>query len=482
MKSVIYARYSSDNQREASIDGQIRECREYAEKNGIIILDTYIDRALSARTADRPSFQEMISDSSKHIFDSVLVWKLDRFSRDRYDSAYYKHILKKNGVSVISVKENITNSPEGIILESMIEGMNEYYSAELSVKVRRGQKENVLNGKNNGGSLPLGYKIGKDGMIEIDPKTERFVHEIFDRYENGNTMKSIAEYMNIMGIKNAKGNPYNSGTVARNLKNRKYIGEYSYGGNIQQDIIPAIITKEQFDKVQRKINGGVYYGGKYKAQEEYILSGKMFCGKCGRKMAGESGRSKRMIHRYYSCMGLRKEKICNLKAKKKDWLEEVILRSTTESVLTDDMIDYIANIAESIQDEENPKIAILEDKLKQCNKTIENIMKAVESGVFSETILNRLQCLEKDKAEMSIELNELNKANTRLTKEDISEWMKKFKFENIKNKRYRKMIVDLFVNSIYVYDDFILINYNFNKESSTVSYGEIKEKFDCMGS
>ena len=139
MKAVIYARYSSDSQREESIEGQIRECTEYAQHNGITVLAHYIDRALSARTADRPEFQRMIADSETQIFDLVLVWKLDRFSRDRYDSAHYKRILKKNGVRVISVKENISDGPEGIILESMLEGYAEYYSAELSQKIQRGQ-------------------------------------------------------------------------------------------------------------------------------------------------------------------------------------------------------------------------------------------------------------------------------------------------------------------------------------------------------
>ena len=143
MKAVIYARYSSDSQREESIEGQVRECKEYAERENITILGIYIDRALSARTADRPDFQRMIADSEKHLFDAILVWKLDRFSRDRYDSAHYKHILKKNGVKVISAKEAISDGPEGIILESMLEGLNEYYSAELAVKIRRGQKENA---------------------------------------------------------------------------------------------------------------------------------------------------------------------------------------------------------------------------------------------------------------------------------------------------------------------------------------------------
>ena len=159
MKAVIYARYSSDNQREESIEGQLRECKEYAEKNGITILRSYIDRALSAKTDNRPEFQKMVQDSAKGLFDTVLVWKLDRFARNRYDSAHYKAQLRKNGVKVVSATENISDGPEGIILESMLEGMAEYYSAELAQKINRGLRENALKGKNNGGRIPLGYQL-----------------------------------------------------------------------------------------------------------------------------------------------------------------------------------------------------------------------------------------------------------------------------------------------------------------------------------
>lgn len=155
MKAVIYARYSSDNQREESIEGQLRECLEYAAKNDITVIANYIDRAMTATSDNRPDFQRMIKDSYKRCFDMVIVWKLDRFSRDRYDSAHYKHILKKNGVKVVSAKENIGDGPEGIILESMLEGMAEYYSAELSVKVKRGLKENALKAKVNRRANPL---------------------------------------------------------------------------------------------------------------------------------------------------------------------------------------------------------------------------------------------------------------------------------------------------------------------------------------
>ena len=171
MTGVIYARYSSDNQREESIEGQLRECKEFAAKNGIEIVDTYIDRALSAKTDNRPDFQRMIKDSSKELFDTILVWKLDRFARNRYDSAHYKAILRKNGVKVVSATEIISDTAEGILLESLLEGMAEYYSVDLAEKITRGLTENALKCKFNGGTVPLGYTIDANQYYQIDPLT-----------------------------------------------------------------------------------------------------------------------------------------------------------------------------------------------------------------------------------------------------------------------------------------------------------------------
>ena len=156
MTGVIYARYSSDNQREESIEGQLRECQAFAKKNDITLLEPYIDRALSAKTDNRPNFQKMIKDSAAKKFDIVIVWKLDRFARNRFDSAHYKSVLRKNGVKVVSATEAISEGAEGILLESMLEGMVKYYSAELSEKVVRGLTENALKCKYNGGTLPIG--------------------------------------------------------------------------------------------------------------------------------------------------------------------------------------------------------------------------------------------------------------------------------------------------------------------------------------
>ena len=244
MTGVIYARYSSDNQREESIEGQLRECKAFAEKNDIEIVNTYIDRALSAKTDNRPDFQRMIKDSEKGIFDTIIVWKLDRFARNRYDSAHYKSILRKNGVKVISATELISDSAEGILLESMLEGMAEYYSAELSEKVVRGLTENALKCKYNGGTLPIGYTIDKNQYFQIDPLTAPAVLNSFKQYAEGASMQEVTDNMNIKGIRTKRGGKISINSVTRMLHNRKYIGEYKYNDIVQQGGIPAIIPEK----------------------------------------------------------------------------------------------------------------------------------------------------------------------------------------------------------------------------------------------
>lgn len=200
MKAVIYARYSSDSQREESIEGQLRECKEYAEKNDITILNSYIDRALSAKTDNRPEFQRMIKDSAKCLFDVIIVWKLDRFARNRYDSAHYKAVLRKNSVKVVSATESISEDSTGILLESLLEGYAEFYSAELSEKVTRGLTDNALKCKYNGGGLPVGYTIDSEQYFQLDPLTAPVVLEAFKMYDKGATLTDISRHMNDKGI------------------------------------------------------------------------------------------------------------------------------------------------------------------------------------------------------------------------------------------------------------------------------------------
>lgn len=217
MKGVIYARYSSDNQREESIEGQIRENMAYAERNGIEIVGTYIDRAYSARTDKRPDFLRMIKDSAKRKFDVVIVWKLDRFSRNRYDSAKYKAALKKNDVRVISATEPISEDPTGILVEGILEANAEYYSADLAEKVNRGLTENALKCIFNGGTIPYGFCIDEEQRYQIDPVQAPVVQEMFLRYAGGETMTEIVEDLNARGLRTAAGNRFNKNSLTRSM-------------------------------------------------------------------------------------------------------------------------------------------------------------------------------------------------------------------------------------------------------------------------
>lgn len=476
MKAVIYARYSSDSQREESIEGQIRECREYAVRNGITLLGSYIDRALSARTADRPEFQRMIRDSENGLFDAVLVWKLDRFSRDRYDSAHYKHLLKKNGVKVISAKENISDGPEGIILESMLEGYAEYYSAELSQKIHRGQHDNAMKCKNNGGNTPLGYFVDKQsGVLAINPVTAPIVQEIFRRFDSGEKTSDITESLNSRGLKTNKGQPFRIGGVSGILKNRKYIGEYKYSDVVIPDGIPAIIGKDMFERVQSRMRVNQKAPARAKAAEEYLLTTKLFCGTCGRLMAGESGKSHNgTIHHYYKCSGAKRRLGCKRKALKKNWIERVIVQLTVSKVLTDTAINRIADAIVALQAQEDTTTPALMQQLKECEKGINNVLNAIQMGILTASTKDRLEQLEAQREALKTSILQAQMEKPQYSKEQIVAWISRFKYGDLKDRAYQKEIIDIFVNAVYVYDDKIVFTYNFKDGCQTMTLQEIE--------
>ena len=471
MKAVVYARYSCDSQREESIDGQIRECTEFALKNEYTIVGTYVDRALSARTADRPEFQRMIADSERELFDIVLVWKLDRFSRDRYDSAHYKRILKKNGIRVISAKENISDGPEGIILESMLEGYAEYYSAELSQKIQRGQHENAMKCRNNGGCTPLGYTVDQETRsLVVDPLAAPIITEIYQRYAKGERICKIVDSLNERGIKTRYQKTFTIGGVSHILKSRKYIGEYKYGDVVIPDGIPPIIDKDLFERVRMRMKANGKAPARAKAKEENLLSTKLFCGDCGRLMAGESGRgSKGVVYHYYKCSGAKRHLGCKRKAIKKNWIERLVVFVTITKVLSDETIERIADAIVAMQDQEDPIIGVLTQQLKECEKGIENLLNAIQAGVLTSSTKERLEQLENQRDELSTSLMQAKIEHPTYTREQVVTWISQFKYGNISDPEYQKEIIDVFINSVYVYDDKIVFTYNFKNGTETLT-------------
>ena len=476
MTAVIYARYSSDNQREESIEGQIRECTAYAEKNGITIVKHYIDRAVSAKTDNRPEFQQMIKDSDKKLFDIVLVWKLDRFARNRYDSARYKTQLKKNGVKLMSATEIISEGPEGIILESVLEGYAEYYSADLAEKVVRGQTENILKGRCNGGRGTFGYTLDSERKFHIDPLTSPFVVESFKKYNEGSTMKEIRDWLNENGIKNPVGGAFTYNSVEHMLKNRRYIGELKFRDVVVPDAIPPIIPLELFEDVQEKIAKNKKAPARRKAEDDYLLTTKLFCGYCGALMFGESGTSRTgEVHRYYKCATAKKHKGCKKKTVRKQWLEDLVVNQTMQLVKDDTAMESIIAKVMELQDRENTSIPLYEKQLRDAESGIQNMLNAIQAGILTSSTKERLEQLEETKRELEARIAEEKLAKPKVTEEFIRFWLLRFRKLDMSLKDQRQALVDTFINAIYLYDDKVLITFNYKEGTQTVTFGEASE-------
>ena len=363
MNVVIYARFSSHAQNEQSIEGQLRECKAYCERNGMTVAKTYIDRALSAKSDRRPDFQNLVRDSEKRLFEAAIVWKLDRFSRNRYDSAYYKRLLRKNGVRVISATEQISEDSTGILLESMLEGYAEFYSAELSEKIRRGITENALKCKFNGGGLVAGYYIDEDRYFQLDPLTSPVVREAFEKYADGGTIKSVTQWLNESGVTNTLGKPMTNNTVTLMLKNRTYIGEYHHGEHIIPGGVPTLIDDVTWTRVQDRFAKNKRMPTHFKAEDEYILTTKLFCGKCGNLLVGESGRSRTgVVHRYYKCSTAKRKHKCGLKAVKKLWIEDFVIAEVLKTLADDKLLAHIADLVLEAASRDNNVIPLLRQR------------------------------------------------------------------------------------------------------------------------
>ncbi len=457
MKVALYLRYSSDRQTEQSIEGQQRVCTAYCERNDMQIVEVYIDRALSAskHTEKREQFQRMIRDSEKHIFEAVVVYKLDRFSRDRYDSAIYKNKLKRNGVRVISATENISDTPEGIILESVLEGMAEFYSKELAQKVSRGMNETALKGNSCGGAISLGYKIENKKYV-IDPVTAPIVAEAFERYANGETVKEICESFRERGLRTAKGAEFNKNSFHTMFRNERYIGVYKYKDIRIENGVPAIVNREVFDTVQKRLKINAQAPSRGKAKVEYLLAQMLFCGHCGALMTGESGTGKSgEVYHYYTCSNRKRFHTCNKKNLRKDWIERAVVEDAI-TLLTPERIDEIAEMAVSQSEAEaaeNKVIPALQAELDEKEKSISNLLKLVERGSDSESLLARLDELERQKKSLERQLSEAKEDVLVLEKKVVVWWLTQFAKGEINDPDFRRRVIDMLVNSVTVWDE-----------------------------
>lgn len=423
-RAVLYARFSSENQRSESIDAQVRAMKAYCEHNRITIVDIYIDEAKSATTAQRPAFQKMIEDSKLKTFDIVLVHKLDRFSRNRYDSAVYKRELRRNGVKVYSVLENLDSSPESIMMESVLEGMSEYYSQNLAREVMKGLKENALQCKHNGGYPPLGYDIdAATRKLIINENEAKAVRIIFEMYASGKGYSEILDVLYQKQYKTKLGNNFLKNSLYGILTNPKYKGVYIFNKSSSkkadgtrnshqfkdsEDIIviqggcPPLVDEATFAKVQKRMEANKHHGGRYNAKRVYLLSGKVFCRECGKAMVvsarhcGKTGK----LYITYRCPTKRYG--CANREINSGYLEHYVIDLLEREIFNVPAINRLANEIKNKQSQDKTSSITEEERIAaqidETNRAIANITEAIMKGQRHESLLDKLVELEEKKA------------------------------------------------------------------------------------
>ena len=483
MNIVIYARFSSHNQTEQSIEGQLKVCYQYAEQNDHTVVGVYIDRAYSGKTDDRPDFQRMIADSDKHTFEGVLVYQLDRFARDRYASAIYKTKLKKNGVRVISARENIAEDASGILIEGVLESMAEYYSVELSQKIHRGMELNAEKCLSNGSNPGLGFKVNKeDKTFYVDEEEAAIVREIFERYASGETKTEIINDMKRRKIKTSLGREFSPNSLSRMLTNKRYIGTYLYKGVETPGGMPRIIDDDLFYRVQDIMNKNKSAPARTHGEGEYLLTTKLFCGHCKEMMIGYggTGKSGKQYH-YYICKKARK-KDCDKKVVSKAYIEERVVDECLK-MLTKDKMEVIAKkVAEACNKApDNLSIKALKQAIKEADIAIENLWKGIEQGQSVEMLTPRLneRMAEKETLENQLAI-EKNKRIILSEAQILSflDFICKMPHDDI-NKR--RAIINIFVHSIYLYDDHFTLIINASKRPISIEnipLGDIEAAFE----
>lgn len=473
--AVIYARYSSHNQRDVSIDQQVKVITEFADRSNLKVISVYADRAISGTTDNRPEFQRMIEDAKSGGFQYVIVYSIDRFARDRFDSITYKKILKDHGVRVLSAMENISDDPSGILLESVLEGLAEYYSRELSQKIRRGLQDNAERGL-VAASIPYGYMKGQDGKYAIHPEESKIVKEIFDRVLHKESYADIARDLNERGIKTKYKAEWNKSSF-KFLTNERYRGVYIYRDIRKEGGMPAIIDNDTFYAVQaeverRNMPKGQTINRRRRENTVYLLTGKCYCDCCKGGMVGKSGTGRHGgFYTYYACQNQFRHHTCDMKQVKKDDLEKFVAGALKLVAMDDDALNMMVDL--SIEAQQNKKTSseatLLRAELQQTESAINNIMKAIEQGIITPDMKDRMTELSdrKERLKGQITVLEHNDKLETLTRGEIIAAFQLLRENQIENKDFQDTLFDIFLNSVHVGKEKITIVMKFRKNGSS---------------
>ncbi len=470
--AVIYARYSSHNQKDASIEQQVEACMKYARDLGLTVIDAYADRAVTGKTDKRPQFQKLMKDATKGRFDYVLAWKSNRMGRNMLQALQNAQRLNDCGVQVFYAEEHFEDNAAGrFALRSMM-NMNQFYSENMAEDIQRGLMDNARQGKVCG-HLPFGYKVSKDHRFEIDEPSAKIVQEIFQSIAAGKTIASIVNSLNERGIKNRLGRPFNANSFSRVLNNERYLGIFLYKDVRIEGGVPRIISDELFYKVQEvlKVKKNPRESIKRRQNSSYLLTGKLFCGKCKSPMVGAAGTSKTgKLFCYYSCLKKKKEHTCDKKNVGRDYIENQIAKYIYEYCLRDDIIEVIADKTIEFNNEKmkNSKVGLFEEELASVNKTIRNVMKAIEAGIITPTTKERLLELEGRRDELKAKIEDEKFGFVKIDKVNLITGLKMFQSGDVTDKKFQSKLFDAFLRAAYLYDGNLKLVFSYPGDENTM--------------
>ena len=473
---VLYGRYSSHNQKDISVEQQFEKGYELAAEYGIRIIDTYADRAVSGRTDKRRDFQRMMTDAAKGKFRYVIAWKSNRMGRNMLEALINEARLQDLGVRVLYVEEDFDDTAAGRFAARSMMNVNQFYSENMAEDIKRGLYDNAANCMVANGHLPYGYKADETLHYAIDEPKAAVIREIFTRVSCGEAFVDIMASLNTRGIKTSYGRPWGRSSFQKILSNERYRGIYIYGDVRKEGGIPRIISDELYFKVQEVITTKKNPQGRHRVNGDYLLTGKLFCGHCKSPMTGISGTSRSgNLHYYYVCQKRRTEKTCEKKNLRRDDIELQVAKAIKRRTLDDDTINWIADsVVEYSQHQESASgIGLLEDQLKDTQRSIKNLMAAIEQGIITPTTKARLMELEKEQSDIDRKITMAKADVIPVNRDQLVGWLKKLQAGDVHDKKYQAELFDTFLIAVYVYDnpdgqDYMKVVFNYAGSKNTV--------------
>jgi DNA invertase Pin-like site-specific DNA recombinase len=469
--AVIYARFSSHNQREVSIDQQVKACTDFAKRKELEIVGVYSDAAISGKETDnRPQFQRMLADAQDHKFGYVIAWKSNRIARNMVKAMETEAMLRVLGIDCLYVEEDFDNTAAGRFALRNMMNVNQFYIENMAEDIIRGMNDNAQKCIVNG-PVPLGYQRGSDGKYEINTEEAEVVRSIFDKFLAGAPFADIAYELNARGVKTKSGGEWNKGSFHRMLRNERYIGTYIFGETVIENGIPPIISKEIFYKVQQKLKMK-QTNSRRRSPASYILTGKLFCGHCGSPMVGVSGTSKSgALHCYYVCQARLKEKTCKKKNVPKEWIEDRVIDSIRQYIMKDEVLDWLIDGFGDFkkQLEAESSVTIAEKELEEVSRSVKNLLAAIEQGIITDTTKERLLELERRKQSLEMEITLSKQALMDVDEDMIRFWLEEWRKGDYDDLEFRKQLIDIFLNAVYLYDDKLRILFNYSDRNSEVA-------------